>query len=454
MNLIENNMPATNTTFTPTLPVRAAETILTAFLKVATKQYLSLKPAHLPAVPPPKPGRQYTLYAHVPFCESLCPYCSFNRFIFNREKAGAYFASLREEMRILSRLGYQFTSLYFGGGTPTIMPQELVATIDLARELFNINEVSCETNPNHLNPEMVALLKDRVQRLSVGVQSFDDGLLKQMNRYQKFGSGAEILEGIRYAAPFFKSLNADMIFNFPSQTPEILRDDIRRVIESGAQQVTFYPLMTSPSVNKSMKNSVGEIQPSRDADYYSIISAGLANDFIPLSAWTFARGDTSLIDEYIVDSEEYVGVGSGVFSFLDGTLYASTFSLSEYGRRVAAGEMAITGVQPFNKRQQMRYRMMMDMFGLRFDRDTFKKRFGVPAGLGLWLEMFFFNLLGAFEREDRSIPTPVGRYLSLVIMREFFSGVNLLRDIARASLTPEDRGETTTSGPAIPPGKL
>lgn len=427
--------------FTPSLPVRAAERLLTVFLKAATKEYLSLKPANLAALPPPRAGRQYTLYAHVPFCESLCPYCSFNRFVLNHGKAHAYFASLREEMRILAGLGYRFSSLYFGGGTPTILPEELVATIDLARDLFGVLEVSCETNPNHLNPEIVPLLKDRVQRLSVGVQSFDDGLLKQMNRYEKFGSGTGILESIRYAAPFFKSLNVDMIFNFPSQTPEILRNDIQSAIASGAQQVTFYPLMTSPSVRQSMANSVGVLKPAREADYYAMISAGLAKDFMPLSAWTFARGGTSLIDEYIVDNEEYVAVGSGSFSYLDDTLYASTFSLNEYGQRVAAGQMAVTGAQPFSKRQQMRYRMMMDMFGLRFDRAAFSQRFGVPASRGLWLEMLFFRLLGAFEISNPSIPSPVGRYLSLVIMREFFTGVNHLRDIARASLTPFDRGE-------------
>ena len=110
--------------FTPTLPVRTAERLLTVFLKAATKEYLSLKPANLAAVPPPVAGRQYTLYAHVPFCESLCPYCSFNRFVLNHGKAHAYFASLREEMRILAGQGYRFSSLYFGGGTPTILPQK------------------------------------------------------------------------------------------------------------------------------------------------------------------------------------------------------------------------------------------------------------------------------------------------------------------------------------------
>lgn len=427
--------------FTPSPALRAAESLLTVFMRVASRQYLNMKPADLPALPAPIAGHSYTLYAHVPFCESLCPYCSFNRFVLNEFKARLYFKSMREEMRILAGLGYRFTSLYIGGGTPTVLPEELVQTIDLARELFGIGEVSCETNPNHLTPQVISLLKDRVQRLSVGVQSFDDGLLKQMNRYQKFGSGDTILRAIQSAAPFFKSLNADMIFNFPNQTAQILRDDIRRVIESGTQQVTFYPLMSSPSVKRSMANSVGQLDNSREADFYAIISEGLSRDFIPLSAWTFARGNSTLIDEYIVDSEEYAGVGSGVFSYLDGSLYASTFSLSEYDQRVASGKMAVTAVQRFSRRQQMRYRMMMDMFGLRFNRDEFKQRFGVPASRRLWLEMLFFNLLGAFQKQERAIPSPMGRYLSLVIMREFFTGVNRLRDIARAGLSAADRGE-------------
>ncbi len=348
---------------------------------------------------------------------------------------------MREEMHILARQGYRFSSLYFGGGTPTILPDELVQTIDLARDLFDIPEVSCETNPNHLIPQFIDKLEGRVQRLSVGVQSFDDNLLRQMKRYEKYGSGAQIQESIRLAAPRFQSLNVDMIFNFPSQTPEILHEDIRMAMETGAQQITFYPLMTSPSVKVSMANSVGALKPSREADYYSIITKNLSGEFSPLSAWTFARNGTHMIDEYIVDTEEYVGVGSGVFSYLDGTLYASTFSLNEYEKRIASGQMAIGGIQPFTRHQQMLYRMMMDLFGLNFDRRSFIDRFSTPPSRGLWLEMLFFSVLGAFKRENRNIPTPVGRYLSLVIMREFFTGVNRLRDISRASLTAEDRGE-------------
>jgi menaquinone C8-methyltransferase len=433
-------LPLKASVFTPNPILRISERLLTTFMRIASRQYLSLQPASFDKLPPAQPGHTYTLYTHVPFCETLCPYCSFNRFTLNQARARAYFKSMRAEMRLLADLGYKFPSLYIGGGTPTILAEELVETIDLARELFGVQEVSCETNPNHLTPAIIDMLKDRVQRLSVGVQSFDDGLLKQMERYEKYGSGDQIFESIRSAAPFFKSLNVDMIFNFPSQTPDILRRDLQRVIDSGAQQTTFYPLMSSPSVKKSMARSVGQLDLSREMDYYNIILQELSGAYTPMSAWTFARNGTTMIDEYIVDTLEYAAVGSGVFSYLDGSLYASTFSLSEYDQRVSQGRMGVNAVQHFSAHQQMRYRMMMDMFGLNFDRDSFHQQFGVPASRGLWLEMLFFNLLGAFSKADRAIPTPVGRYLAVVIMREFFSGVNRLRDISRATLTADGSG--------------
>lgn len=157
---------------------------------------------------------------------------------------------------MVKELGYDFDSLYIGGGTPTIMIDELCDFIDLAKREFSIKEVSCETNPNHLIPSYLDKLQGRVDRLSVGVQSFDNGLLKQMDRYDKYGSGESILESIKVAAPYFKSLNVDMIFNFPAQTEEILRRDLEMVTEGGSGQTTFYPLMASPRLkNRSHARS-------------------------------------------------------------------------------------------------------------------------------------------------------------------------------------------------------
>ena len=418
-----------------------SERVLTPYLQVMTGRYLKLEPAGLNCLPGPREGRGYTLYVHVPFCESLCPFCSFNRFLYEEEKAHTYFARLREEMRMAHGLGYAFTSMYIGGGTPTILIDELAETIDLARALFPINEVSCETNPNHLIPAVIEKLEGRVQRLSVGVQSFDDDLLKQMGRYHKFGPGAEVAERIRLAAPHFPSLNVDMIYNFPNQTEEILRADVRKVIETGAQQTTFYPLMTSTSVAKTIDRSVGKVDYGREARYYQVVLDALSTEFKPMSAWTFLRAGGGMIDEYIVEGEEYVGIGSGAFSYLNGTLYVNTFSLKEYARAIDAGRMSVSACQNYGKREQMRYRFMMELFGLRFDRGRFKRSFKVSAERGLWLEMLFMGLVGAFKKvtPEAITMTPLGKYLSVVMMREFFSGVNNVRDIARQELSDDER---------------
>ena len=428
-----------------------SERMLSAVVGQCTKSYLKLEPTEDAFVPAPTPGQAYMLYMHVPFCERLCPYCSFNRFPFNEDRAVPYFENMRKEMLMLKDLGYDFESLYVGGGTPTIMIDELCDTIDLARETFSINEVSSETNPNHLIPSYLDKLQGRVQRLSVGVQSFDDDLLKQMDRYDKYGSAAEILARVQDASPYFTSLNVDMIFNFPAQTEDVLIKDIERVVESGTSQTTFYPLMASPSVARSLARTVGKVDYQRERRFYEIISELLAGGSDPLfehgSAWTFnkrgtgAAGDGAMIDEYVVDYEEYPAIGSGGITYLGKNLYVNTFSVNDYNAAIASDRMSLMGKTEFSKHDRMRYRFMMQLFGLRLDKRQFERDFGCTVERGLPVEVGFMKAAGAFDRDtpDEFTLTPKGRYLMVVMMRQFFIGVNNLRDQARASLVGEER---------------
>lgn len=382
------------------------------------------------------------LYAHVPFCESLCPYCSFNRYVFNENTARLYFAGLREEMRMVSRRGYRFSSMYVGGGTPTILLDELVAVIDLARDLFGVREVSCETNPNHLTPELAGALRGRVDRLSVGVQSFDDRMLEKLNRLHRFGSGAETLARLNRIAGLFPSLNVDMIFNLPGQDEAMLRRDLDLVRSCGANQVTFYPLMTSPTVQRSIEHTLGRVDYNHEAAFYEQICSVLQPDYDLSTAWTFDRRGGRLIDEYVVGSDEYLGLGSGSFSYLNGSLYVNTFSLDAYRAAVGARRWPVSARRRFGRLDQMRYRFMMDLFGLRLDKRRFQERFGRPVELALPLEMAFFSTAGAFAENnpDHLTLTPRGRYLLVILMREFFSAINRVRDQARqvvSAYTPE-----------------
>ena len=436
-----------------------SERVISNVLSVLNRSYLATERCERDFLPEPMAGHGYVLYAHVPFCERLCTYCSFNRFLYKEDRARTYYEHLRTEMRLVAELGYDFASLYVGGGTPTILLDELARTIDLARELFpGIREVSAETSPNHLSPELVSILDGRVQRLSVGVQSFDDGLLMQMDRYGKYGTGQEVFERVASVAGKFPSFNVDMIFNFPSQTEEILRRDIELVKQIGANQTTFYPLMASPLRRKELAQTVGRIDFNKEARFYHLIADALAPDFVPASAWTFSRDKHVMIDEYIVDFPEYVGIGSGALSFLDGTVFGNTFSLGEYGVRIEQGRMAVTkSGKRYGRLARMRYRFVTDLFGLRLDKQRFREDFGVSVELALAVEIAFMTAVGGIDSHttEEITLTRKGRYLLLVMMRETLAASNDARDKARAELPLEERillleGDTSASIVAEP----
>ena len=416
--------------------------ILTEVINKITYKQLQL--SSLPdefIYPSPKKNHKYVLYAHIPFCESLCPYCSFNRFIYNEAKVKSYFRSLRTEMEMFAEKGFEFVNLYIGGGTPTVDLEELTTTIDFAKSLFPIKEVSCETNPNHLTKEILNELKGRVDRLSVGVQSFDDKLLRQMSRYEKFGSGEQIFEIIKNVVGILPSLNIDMIYNLPDQTEESLIKDLDYIKRSGAEQTTFYPLMSAPSVKNALEKTLGKLDTSRELRYFQIISENLAGVYQPSSGWTFSRKDLSMLDEYIVQYEEYVGTGSGSFSYLDGQLLVNSFSLRQYEEKINQGKFPVYKTKTFSNYDKKRYRFLMEMFDLSLDTEKFQKDFGVPITVGLFPEMLFMWLSGAFDRWEngRIYLNNENRYLLVVMMREFFSNVNILRDQARSALSNEER---------------
>jgi coproporphyrinogen III oxidase-like Fe-S oxidoreductase len=426
--------------------------MLSAMVKSMAKRKLAIAPTDEARMPPPNPGKAYMLYMHVPFCERLCPYCSFNRYPFRKEIAAPYFENMRKEMLMLKELGYDFESLYLGGGTPTVMIDELCDTIALARENFSIKEVSSETNPNHLTLPYLEKMTGLVQRLSVGVQSFNDGLLRQMDRFDKYGSGEKILELLGQAMPYFDSLNVDMIFNFPTQAEGILQDDLEKIVQSGCRQVTFSPLYKSTATTRKMTDALGKIDYGREHRFYQLIDQTLAGGDSPPfrreTLWTFNRmeeggkeGSPLLIEEYMVSYDEYPAIGSGSITHLNGGLYINNFSIAQYNAAIESGRMSIMGKVALRRKDLMRYRFLLQLYRLRLDKRQFEDEFGCSIEAGLPLEMAFMRANRAFaaDNHDELTLTPRGRYLTLVMYRQFLSGMNNLRDQARDALSGMER---------------
>ena len=148
-----------------------------------------------------------------------------------------------------------------------------------------------------------------------------------------------------------------------------------------------------------------------------------------------------MIDEYVVDYEEYPAIGSGGITYLGANLYVNTFSVRDYNAAIESGRMSIMGKTTFSKRDRMRYRFMMQLFGGRLDKRSWLRDFDCTVEAGLPAEMAFMKLSGAFDHDndDELTLTAKGRYLLVVMMRQFFIGVNNLRDQARAALPGEEK---------------
>jgi coproporphyrinogen III oxidase-like Fe-S oxidoreductase len=222
----------------------------------------------------------------------------------------------------------------------------------------------------------------------------------------------------------------------------MLRRDARLLRETGCNQTTFYPLMASPEQARALSAQIGRVDMTREKRYYDVIDGELTGSFEPSSAWTFSKEKGGMIDEYIVDYPEYLGIGSGAQSFLDGRLYTNTFSLNDYARRVREGRLSVTQVgRQYSQRDMMRYRFVTDLFGLRLDKRRFMADFSTPIERGLWAEMSFMRAVGGFDRDDDECLTltRTGRYLLVVMMREMLTGSNRLRDEARAALPAAER---------------
>lgn len=405
-------------------------------------RYLNCDPVVLDRPPEPQPGHQYLLYAHIPFCKTLCTYCTFHRFLFKEHKAREYFVNLRKEMDYVKALGYDFTSMYIGGGTTTIIEEELIKTIEHARTLFpGIKEVSCETDPAQIATPTFRNLKGLVDRMSIGVQSFNDEILKLTDRYDKFGSGALIYERLHEAIELFPTTNVDMMFGFRGQSLDILRNDMEMIVKLNPRQVTTYPLMVTSQTRKSVKQTIAA-EGLELADQYAVVMNTLGSHYRQLTSWTFGRTHDEGFDEYVVDHDEYLGVGSGAFSFLGTNLYVNTFSLHRYGERIKAGKTGVERRRTFDKDAVLKYRLMLGIFSGRLSRTYFREVHGVDLDRALWKEMLGLRLVGAVKNNpddpDNLIITDTGKFLGLVMMKAFYSGMDNVRAELRKALRDID----------------
>lgn len=371
---------------------------------------------------------QISLYIHIPFCKSLCPYCCFNRYLFREDEARRYFTNLRTELDLYIQRGFKFSTFYIGGGTPTVLMDELLGFISYLKEKLEVKQISVETTPREVNEENVNLLKEAgVNRLSIGVQSFNDSLLKSMGR--AFCTGEEIREKISIANGKFDTLNLDLIFNFPLQSIETFEADIETLKSLRVNQVTFYPLMPSPHKKNALERRFTRVDTSREKAFYSVILRDICGDsYLPSTVWCFSKGER-IIDEYVVNFDDYIGIGAGSASLLNGNFYTNSFSLNRYEELLTQGKLPIMRWRMLSEHELLYYYLLSKLFGMKLVKKKFHERFNANINQKLKKELLFLKFFGLIQEKDGEIKlTRKGMYPTSVMMREFFAALNGLRE--------------------------
>jgi len=355
--------------------------------------------------------------------------------------ASRYFEVLKTEIESYFSLGYQFDSIYVGGGTPTIWPEKLVEIISLAKSLWPIRQISVEANPDHLVPDILKKLKDvGVNRLSVGVQSFSNDILTSVHRSKQYGSGEDLKERLASIRGMFDMLNVDMIFNFPNQTMEMLAEEIKAIKELDVDQVTYYPLMISNCKKREIEEKCGQRYNLRGRKVYDFIVDRLAEQYRCESVWSFAKR-AELIDEYFVSHDEYIGVGPGSWGHINGTLYHNTFSVTDYIQRGESEKSPIAGCRVLSKRDRMRYMFMLSMIAGSASISDIENKAGNHFWLFLGGELVFLLLMGAIVvRNGQFMLTRKGRYYWMILMGTMFSVVGDYRNMYSS---PQDSALTS-----------
>lgn len=268
-------------------------------------------------------------YIHIPFCRGKCKYCSFVSF--NRpELMTGYVYSLLKEISGNYK-GENLKTLYFGGGTPSLLSVDLLSKL-IKKFLFtDDSEITIEVNPDDCTLDYLRNLKELgVNRLSIGSQSFDDNLLKLIGRRH---NSEQIIKTVEYAKiAGFENISLDLIYGLPRQTIEGLKKDLDNFISLDIQHISTYGLKIEGGSFWGNNHPVNLPDDDIQADMYERVNELLTNaGYERYEVSNFAKtGFESRHNLTYWNNEEYYGFGVSAHGYVDGIRYSNYCTLEEY----------------------------------------------------------------------------------------------------------------------------
>jgi len=315
------------------------------------------------------------LYVHIPFCLTRCGYCDFNAYAGLDHLAGPYVEALRRETDLVAGewQGVPFNSIFFGGGTPTTLASATIGSLIQAfRERFVVlpdAEITCEANPDTVDANSLAgLLRSGVNRLSMGVQSFDADVLASLQRIHSADSARRAYQAARDAG--YDNVNLDLIYGAEGETLDSWRRTLEEAVALRPEHLSCYALTIEPNTMLGRQVAAGVSRapdPDRQADMYELAcetlnSAGYRH--YEVSNWALPGRECRHNLGYW-EARPYLGLGAGAHSFRGGRRWWNFRPPHQYIDSLAAKRLPIGGEERILDEDEKLEALLL---GLRVDR--------------------------------------------------------------------------------------
>ena len=305
-------------------------------------------------------------YVHIPFCTQICYYCDFSKVFIKNQPVDSYLEHLLEEFQSYDI--QKLRTLYIGGGTPTALsaPQLEVLLKGLTKnlDLSVLEELTIEANPGDLDADKIAVLKNSaVNRVSLGVQTFDDKMLKKIGRSHFEKDIYENIDRLKLAG--FDNISIDLIYALPGQTMEQVKENVAKAIRLDIPHMSLYSLILENHtvfMNRMRRGKLPLPKEELEAEMFEYIITELERaGFEHYEISNFSKPSFESRHNLMYwDNAEYYGIGAGASGYVNGVRYKNHGPIRHYLSAVEEGNARITE-EHLSKKEQMEEEMFLGL---------------------------------------------------------------------------------------------
>jgi len=305
-------------------------------------------------------------YVHIPFCTQICYYCDFSKVFIKNQPVDSYLEHLLEEFQSYDI--QKLRTLYIGGGTPTALSasqlEVLLDGLTKNLDLSALEELTIEANPGDLDADKIAVLKNSaVNRVSLGVQTFDDKMLKKIGRSHLEKDIYENIDRLKLAG--FDNISIDLIYALPGQTMEQVKDNVAKAIGLDIPHMSLYSLILENHtvfMNRMRRGKLPLPKEELEAEMFEYIIVELERvGFEHYEISNFSKpGFESRHNLMYWDNAEYYGIGAGASGYVNGVRYKNHGPIRHYLSAVEEGNARITE-EHLSQKEQMEEEMFLGL---------------------------------------------------------------------------------------------